>query len=67
MINYSEVVERALNGPPCLERDFELEIFIPNLRSVVAKYGIKYDFPVIPNHIGYFAWPNPIWQICSWF
>ncbi|MFC1907983.1 monomethylamine:corrinoid methyltransferase [Chloroflexota bacterium] len=43
MINYSAVMERTLNGPPCLERDFELEIFIPNLRSVVAKYGIKYD------------------------
>ena len=43
MINYSAVVGRALTGPLCSERDFDLEIFVPNLRGVLAKYDIKYD------------------------
>ena len=43
MISFWTVVERALSGPICTERDFELNIFVPNLRKVVEKYGIKYD------------------------
>ncbi len=43
MISFETVVERAFAGPICTERDFELEIFVPNLRKVVEKYGIKYD------------------------
>lgn len=43
MISFSTVVERALTGPICSERDFELDIFVPNLRSVVDKYDIKYE------------------------
>ncbi len=43
MISFSTVVERALNGTICSERDFELEIFVPNLRRVIDKYDIKYD------------------------
>ena len=43
MISFSEVLERASAGPLCSERDFDLDIFVPNLRSVVAKYDIKYD------------------------
>ena len=43
MISFSEIVERAFTGPLCSERDFDLDIFVPNLRSVVAKYDIKYD------------------------
>jgi len=43
MINFATVVERALTGPICSERDFELEVFVPNLRKVVDKYAIKYD------------------------
>jgi len=43
MINFSTVVERALSGPICTERDFDLGIFVPNLRTVIEKYGIKYD------------------------
>jgi len=43
MISFSTVVERALTGPICTERDFELGIFVPNLRRVVNKYGIKYE------------------------
>ena len=43
MISFETVVERAFTGPICTERDFDLEIFVPNLRRVVEKYGIKYD------------------------
>jgi len=43
MISFSTVVERALTGPICTERDFELKYFVPNMRRVVDKYGIKYD------------------------
>jgi len=46
MLSFWTVVERALAGPICTERDFELNIFVANLRKVVAKYGIKYD----PQH-----------------
>ena len=43
MIDYSTIVERAFTGPLCLERDFELGTFVPNLRSVLSKYAIEYD------------------------
>ena len=43
MLSFSEVVYRALNGPICTERDFDLDIFVPNLRKVLKKYDIKYD------------------------
>ena len=43
MISFWTVVERAFSGPICAERDFELGIFVPNLRKVIEKYGIKYD------------------------
>ena len=43
MLSFSSVVERAFTGSICTERDFELSIFVPNLRKVIAKYGIKYD------------------------
>ncbi len=43
MISFATVVERALNGPICTEKEFDLGIFVPNLRKVVEKYGIKYD------------------------
>jgi len=43
MIGFPAVVERALTGPICSERDFELEILVPSLRRVLEKYGIEYD------------------------
>jgi len=43
MITFSEIIERALRGPICAERDFELRIFVPNLRKVIEKHKIKYD------------------------
>jgi len=47
MISFSAIVDRALNGPICTERDFDLSIFVPNLRKVLEKYKIKYD-PTTP-------------------
>lgn len=43
MLSFAAIVERAFTGPICTERDFDLEFLVPNLRKVVAKYGIKYD------------------------
>ncbi len=43
MISFSEVVRRALTGPICLEKEFDMEIFVPELQRVVKKYEIKYD------------------------
>ena len=43
MISFATIVERAFTGPICTERDFDLEVFVPNLRKVIEKYGIKYD------------------------
>jgi methylamine--corrinoid protein Co-methyltransferase len=43
MLSFMKVVERASTGPVCSERDFDLRIFVPNLRKVVKEYGIRYD------------------------
>lgn len=43
MISFNSVMERAFTGPICTERDFDLGIFVPNLRRVIEKYDIKYD------------------------
>ncbi len=43
MLSFDEVVERALSGPICTERDFDLGILVPNLRRAIEKYDIKYD------------------------
>ncbi len=43
MISFSTVVERALTGPICSERDFDLKIFVPAVRRFVEEYEIHYD------------------------
>ena len=43
MVSFLEVVRRALTGPLCTERDFDLKIFSSRLNEVVREYGIKYD------------------------
>ncbi len=43
MISFLEVVKRALTGPLCTEREFDLKIFNSKLNEVVEEYGIKYD------------------------
>jgi len=66
MISFATVVDRALTGPICTERDFELGILVPNLRRVIEKYGIKYDpqNPVptdndLPSEKRFLFWPDP--------
>ena len=43
MLSFETVIERAFTGTLCSEQDFELKVFVPNLRRVVDKYAIKYD------------------------
>lgn len=43
MISFSEVVKRALTGPICSERDFELKVLVPAVRQAVKEYGVQYD------------------------
>lgn len=43
MLSFNEVVKRALTGPICKENDFDLKVFVPKLKEVTKKYGIKYD------------------------
>ena len=43
MVGFSEVVDRALNGPICAEKEFDMEILVPELARVVKKFEIQYD------------------------
>jgi len=43
MLDFFEINKRAMNGPYCTERDFDMNIFVPKLREVVKKYGIIYQ------------------------
>jgi len=43
MLNMLDIYERAIKGPIMNEKDFDMEVFIPRLKAVVEKYGIKYD------------------------
>ena len=43
MLNFLDVYERALKGPLMSEQDFDIKVFIPEVRRVVKDYGIKYD------------------------
>jgi methylamine--corrinoid protein Co-methyltransferase len=47
MIPFIEIIDRSLNGPYCLQQDFDLKVFVPKLREVVNKYKIKFN-PDIP-------------------
>jgi len=43
MIDFFEVIRRAINGAYCAEQDFAMKILVPKLRGVIKKYGIRYD------------------------
>ncbi len=43
MVSFIEIIDRALKGPFCSEKDFDLKVFVPRLREVIKKYEIKYD------------------------
>jgi len=43
MVNFMEIIDRALKGPFYSEKDFDLKVFVLKLREMVKKYEIKYD------------------------
>lgn len=43
MISFYEVIDRAMTGRYCSEKEFDMKIFVAKLRELVAKYNIKYD------------------------
>ncbi len=43
----NEVLDRAQNGPVCLEKDFDLKLLVPELQRVIKDYGISFD-PATP-------------------
>lgn len=59
----NEVLDRAQNGPVCLEKDFDLKLVVPELRRVIKDYDISFD-PDIPvsddNTLGDGLWKAAI-------
>ena len=43
MIDIMEVMRRTESGPFCSERDFDIDIIFKTTRSLVKKYGVKFD------------------------
>jgi len=43
MLTNLEIYRRATTGEICTEKDFDLKRFVPAVRSLVKRYGIKYD------------------------
>jgi len=43
MVNFFEVIRRALNGRYYTETDFAMKVVVPKLREVLEKYDIRYD------------------------
>ena len=47
MIDFFEIIRRALDGPYSAEQDFALKILVPKLRALIRKHNIRYD-PATP-------------------
>ena len=43
MLSLYEVIDRAMSGRYCSEREFDMEVLVPKVQEVVSKYKIKYD------------------------
>lgn len=43
MYNMWDILERAYTGPFCEADNFTYKIFMPKMKEVIKKYGIKYD------------------------
>ena len=39
----NEILDRADNGPVCLEKDYDLKLLVPELRRVIKEYDISFD------------------------
>ena len=48
MVSFLDVMDKALTGKPCSERDYALKVFSARLKEIVKEHGIKYDpkFPI---------------------
>jgi methylamine--corrinoid protein Co-methyltransferase len=49
MLDLIEVFERADNGPLIPDTDYYMKRFVPTLRTVIARYNIKWDKTTIVN------------------
>jgi methylamine--corrinoid protein Co-methyltransferase len=47
MVQILDIVEKALNGTPISENDYQLRRFAPKVQEKVEEHGIKYD-PAMP-------------------
>lgn len=43
MLTMMDIYERALKGPIMKEKDFDIRIFLPKVKEIVRKYGIRYN------------------------
>jgi len=43
LVSFQEVVKRALTGPVCAERDYDLKIFNRKLMEIVKEHEIRFD------------------------
>lgn len=43
MVLFMEVIDRALSGPYASQNEFDLKVFVPELRAVIEKYKIKFQ------------------------
>ena len=43
----NEVLDRAEEGPFCLEKDFDMKIIYPKLKQLIKDYDIHFD----PDHL----------------
>jgi methylamine--corrinoid protein Co-methyltransferase len=50
MVNFFEVIRRALNGPYYTEEDFAMKVVVPKLKEVLEKYDIRYDPEKVVPH-----------------
>ncbi len=43
MTNFLDICEKAVRGPVMSEKDFDMKVFMPKVKELVRKYGIRYD------------------------
>ncbi len=42
MISFYDVLDRAMAGRHCSEKEFDMKVFVPKLRELISKYQIAY-------------------------
>ena len=43
MLDFFEIIRRAMNGPYYPEKDYDLKVVVPKLRQIVKKFDIRFD------------------------